>query len=108
MSHRKPSRGAVLLVRDLVHALQVRVESPEADWAYAALMAGRELIGVCRYCLRSEPIHAPDAVFADRWANALIELAAEGHHDRHGELARLAELASKRRAPKEPHSEKTA
>ena len=102
MDDKQPSRGAILLARDLVAELRDCGKPTNADdWAHKGIILSHQLAGVCRYSLRQDPVQAADAVWAHRWQCGLLDCVAAHPQDRGPALAALVELAELGRAPRE-------
>ncbi|MFB1488400.1 MULTISPECIES: hypothetical protein [unclassified Thiocapsa] len=99
---RKPSRAAVLLVRDLVSELHRCGKPVEGDdFAHKGIALSHQLGGVVRYAMRCDPVRAADVVHAHRWHEALLHLVAADPSERTAELTRMLSRANEGRTPLE-------
>ena len=99
---RKPSRGIILLARDLIADLQRCGKPIEGDdFAHKGIALSHQLAGVVRYGLRCDPVRAADVVAAHRWHDAILHLVASDPSERPAELTRLAIRAHAGKTPME-------
>lgn len=102
---RKPSRGIVLLARDLIADLQRCGKPIEGDdFAHKGIALAHQLAGVTRYALRCDPVRSADVVHASRWHDAILHLVAADPSERPAELTRLSVRAHAFKTPMEANS----
>ncbi len=102
---RKPSRAAVLLVRDLVAELNRCGKPVESDdWVHKGIALSHQLTGAMRYAMRCDPARAADVVAVHRWHDALLHLVTTDPDGRMIELNRLLTRAHAFRTPLEINS----